>query len=245
MNLTPDSIVFFEYGFIKLNATIVFTWIVMAVLMVVALLATRNLSKGPKMSRWQGFLEMVVSRIREQLRNMTQRKPDQFLPFLGTLFLFISVANLLDLIPYYDPPTGSLSVTAALAICVFVAVPAYGIREKGFGGYMKSYIEPSPFMLPFNIIGEVSRTFSLAVRLFGNIMSGTMIVGVLVSIAPFFVPIVMQALGLLIGQIQAYIFAALATVYIASGMRRQQPNNQQSETHDASSKTREENQEES
>lgn len=222
MNLTPDSIVFFEYGIVKLNATIVFTWIVMAVLVLVSILATRKLTSGPEFSRWQGFLEIVVTQIRQQLRNMTQREPDPFLPFLGTLFLFISVANLLDIVPYYDPPTGSLSVTVALAICVFVAVPVYGIREKGLGGYMKGYIQPSPFMLPFNIIGEVSRTFSLAVRLFGNIMSGTMIVGVLVSIAPFFVPIVMQALGLLIGQIQAYIFAALATVYIASGMRSSQ-----------------------
>lgn len=222
MNLTPDSIVFWESGFITINATLVFSWVVMAVLLVLAVLATRRLTSGPSPTRWQLFLEMIITSIRSQIRDMTQRPPDQFLPFLGTLFLFISLSNLLDLIPYFEPPTGSLSVTAALAICVFVAVPVYGIRERGLGGYLKSYIQPSPFMLPFNIIGEVSRTFSLAVRLFGNIMSGTMIVGVLISIAPFFVPIVMQALGLLIGQIQAYIFAALATVYIASGMRSQQ-----------------------
>ena len=224
MNLTPDSIVFWEYGFITINATIVFSWVVILVLLGLAHLATRKLTSGPNPTRWQLFLEMIVTSIRSQIRDMTQRSPDQFLPFLGTLFLFISLSNLLDLVPYFEPPTGSLSVTAALAICVFVAVPVYGIREKGVGGYLKSYIQPSPFMLPFNIIGEISRTFSLAVRLFGNIMSGTMIVGVLISIAPFFVPIVMQALGLLIGQIQAYIFAALATVYIASGMRSQKRN---------------------
>jgi F-type H+-transporting ATPase subunit a len=120
------------------------------------------------------------------------------------------------LIPGYTPPTGSLSTTAALALCVFVAVPLFGMREQGFLGYLKTYVEPTPIMLPFNIISEVSRTLALAVRLFGNMMSGAMIIAILLTITPFLFPIVMTALGLLTGMVQAYIFSILAAVYIAA-----------------------------
>ncbi len=219
MSITPDTIVFWQSGFITINATIVFSLLVSIVLLIISLIATRKLTEGPDISRWQNLLEFLVSAIRRQIRNMMNTDPDRYLPFLGTLFLFISVSNLLDVVPYFEPPTGSFSATAALAVCVFFSVPIFGIGKKGLGGYFKQYIEPTPLMLPFNIIGELSRTLALAVRLFGNIMSGTMIVGVLISIAPIIVPLVMQILGLLIGQIQAYIFAALATVYIASAVR--------------------------
>jgi F-type H+-transporting ATPase subunit a len=128
-------------------------------------------------------------------------------------------ASLCTIIPGFQPPTGSLSTTAALALCVFVAVPLFGIEEKGMGGYLKSYVEPTVIMLPFNIISEVSRTLALAVRLFGNMMSGAMIIGILLSITPFIFPIVMTALGLLTGMVQAYIFFVLATVYIAAATR--------------------------
>ena len=216
VTLTPDAIVFFQRGFFKLNATIVFTWVVMALLVVISILVTRKLSTGPRISRWQNMLETVVSAIRRQVADMTQQSPDQYIAFVGTLFLFISLSNLMAVIPYYESPAGSLSTTAALAVCVFFAVPIFGIAKQGLPGYLKHYVEPSPLMLPFNIIGEFSRTLALAVRLFGNVMSGSLIVGVLLSLAPLFVPLVMQILGLLIGQIQAYIFAALATIYIAS-----------------------------
>jgi F-type H+-transporting ATPase subunit a len=136
--------------------------------------------------------------------------------FIGTLFIFIAVSNLLGVIPGFRPPTGSLSTTAALAICVFFAVPVFGIASRGLGGYLKQYLQPTPFMLPFNIIGEFSRTLALAVRLFGNVMSGTMLVAILLAIIPFVFPIIMQAFGMLTGFIQAYIFAVLAMVYIAS-----------------------------
>ena len=139
--------------------------------------------------------------------------------FLGTLFLFVAAASLCTVIPGYTPPTGSLSTTAALALCVLVAVPFFGIQEKGVGGYLKSYVEPTFIMLPFNIISEVSRTLALAVRLFGNMMSGTMIIAILLTITPFIFPIVMTALGLLTGMVQAYIFSILAAVYIASATR--------------------------
>lgn len=219
MRATPDGLILWQSGFFKINGTIVFTWVVMAVLIGIALLATRNLSSGKRISRLQNLLELIVGKLRGQMREMLGRGGLKYLAFIGSLFLFISVANLLAVVPIYEPPTGSFSLTAALAISVFFAVPIFGIADAGFGGYFKQYLKPSPFMLPFNIISELSRTLSLAVRLFGNIMSGTMIVGVLLSIAPILVPLVMEVLGLIIGQIQAYIFAALATVYIGSALR--------------------------
>ncbi|MFP4563576.1 MAG: F0F1 ATP synthase subunit A [Spirochaetia bacterium] len=222
MNLTPDAIVYFQRGFFTLNATLVFSWVVMGVIIGVVLLLTRNLSSGKKVSKRQALLEMIVFGIRKQIRQIAAQDPAPYLPFLGSLFLFISISNLLDLVPFYEPPTSSLSVTGALATCVFFAVPVFGVKALGVKRYLKQYIEPSFVMLPFNIISELSRTLALAVRLFGNIMSGSLLVAVLISIVPLFVPLVMQALGLLIGQIQAYIFAALATVYIASGTSKEE-----------------------
>ncbi|MBN2553362.1 MAG: F0F1 ATP synthase subunit A [Spirochaetales bacterium] len=222
VNLTPDSMVFWQWGFVKLNATIVFTWAVMLILVIGSFLITRNLSTGQKISRWQNMLETIVSAIRKQIADMTQQKADPYIAFLGTLFLFISVSNLLAVVPYFESPAGSLTTAAALAVCVFFAVPIFGILKQGLPGYLKQYIEPSPMMLPFNIIGEFSRTLALAVRLFGNVMSGSLIIGVLLALAPLFVPVILQVLELLIGQIQAYIFAALATIYIASATRARQ-----------------------
>jgi F-type H+-transporting ATPase subunit a len=219
MDISPDSIVIWQWGPITLNATIIFTWAIMGLLVLVSWLVTRKLSVEPELSRWQMLLETIVSYIRDQIRDITQREPDDYLPFLGTLFLFISLSNFLSFVPGYRPPTGSISTTSALSICVFFAVPAFGIAKAGLRGYFRHYIRPSVFMLPFHIIGEFSRTLALAVRLFGNVMSGTMIVGILLSVAPLFLPVVMHALELLIGQIQAYIFAVLATVYIASASR--------------------------
>jgi F-type H+-transporting ATPase subunit a len=161
--------------------------------------------------------------MRDQIREVSQREDTgRYLPFIGTLFLFILVSNVLTIVPGFLAPTGSLSTTAALAICVFVAVPLYGIIDQGFVSYVKHYVRPTVFMLPFNIIGELSRTLALAVRLFGNIMSGTKIAAILLVIAPFFFPVLIHALGLLTGVIQAYIFAILAMVYIASSSASQE-----------------------
>jgi F-type H+-transporting ATPase subunit a len=191
----------------------------MALLVCGSWLVTRNLSTTTRLSRWQNLLEVVVSTIQNQIREVGQQDPAPYLAFVGTLFMFIATSNLLALVPGYLPPTGSLSTTAALALCVFVAVPLYGITRQGLLGYLKNYLQPSVFMLPFNIVGELSRTLALAVRLYGNIMSGTVIGAILLSIVPLFFPILMQALGLLTGMIQAYIFAVLAMVYIASATR--------------------------
>jgi len=223
MRLSPDEIVFWQSGFFKLNATIVFTWALMLVLALGAKLITRKLSTDHKRSRWQNLLEIVVTGITKQIEEIGLRHPEKYLGFLGTLFLFVATASLCTVIPGYEPPTGSLSTTVALALCVFVAVPLFGIGEQGLGGYLKSYIKPTLIMLPFNIISEVSRTLALAVRLFGNMMSGAMIIGILLTITPFIFPIVMTVLGLLTGMVQAYIFSILAAVYIAAATRTREP----------------------
>jgi len=219
MRLSPDELIFWQYGFIKLNATIVYTWGLMLVMVVGSKIVTGKLSTGLERSRWQNILEIIVTGILKQIEEVGLDQPQKYLGFLGTLFLFTGMANLCIIIPGYEPPTGSLSTTAALALCVFAAVPLFGIEEQGVGNYLRSYTEPTIIMLPFNIISEISRTLALAVRLFGNIMSGSMIVAILLTITPFIFPIVMTALGLLTGMVQAYIFSVLATVYIAAATR--------------------------
>lgn len=219
MKLSPDEIVFWEYGFMNLNLTIVTTWAIMLVLAVAAGLITRNLKKDMQISRWQSLLEIIVIAISNQIEEIGLEKPKKYIGFIGTLFLFIAAANLFIIFPWYQAPTGSISTTTALAVCVFLAVPFFGIAEKGLKDYLKSYLKPTFIMLPFNLIGEISRTLALAVRLFGNIMSGGVIVGILLSVAPLLFPIIMNALGLLTGMVQAYIFSVLATVYIAAAVK--------------------------
>jgi F-type H+-transporting ATPase subunit a len=211
--------IFWRHGGLKLNGTIVFTWGLMFVLAVGSRLITRKLSTDLQRSRWQNFLEIIVTAIEKQIEEVGLPHPEKYIGFLGTLFLFVAMANLFTVIPGYEPPTGSLSTTVALALCVFVAVPLFGIKNQGMGGYLKSYVEPTVIMLPFNIISELSRTLALAVRLFGNMMSGAMIIAILLTITPFVFPIVMTALGLLTGMVQAYIFSILAAVYIAAATR--------------------------
>ncbi len=219
MHLSPDQIIFWHYGFFKLNATLAFTWGLMLVLTVGSLLITRKLSTGLHRSRWQNLLEIIITAIEKQIAEVGLSQPRKYLGFLGTLFLFIAVSALFTVIPGYEPPTGSLSTTVALALCVAVAVPLFGIQDQGLRGYLKSYVEPTFIMLPFNVIGEISRTLALAVRLFGNMMSGTMIIGILLAITPFIFPIMMTLLGLLTGMVQAYIFTILAAVYIVAATR--------------------------
>ena len=219
MRLSPDEIIFWQSGLVKLNATIVYTWVLIVVLTVGSLLVTRKLSTQLTRSRWQNLLEIVVIGIEGQIEDVGLREPRKYMGFLGTLFLFVAVSALFTVFPVYEPPTASLSTTVALALCVLVAVPLFGIEDQGLLGYLKSYVEPTVVMLPFNIISEVSRTLALAVRLFGNMMSGAMIIAILLTITPFIFPIFMTALGLLTGMVQAYIFSILAAVYIAAATR--------------------------
>ena len=216
MELTPDDSIAFVIGGIAVNSTIFNTWLIMALLTGVSVLITRNLRPDVPPDRWRTTLEVIVNGIQSQISEITQRRDRRLLYFTGTLFLFIVTSNLLTVVPGFDPPTASLSTTTALALSVLVAVPLFGIGSRGLGGYLRTYLEPSVFMLPFNIISEFTRGISLAIRLYGNIMSGTVIAAILLAIAPIFFPVVMQLLGLLTGLIQAYIFAILAMVYIAS-----------------------------
>ncbi len=222
VELSPDEVVFWQWGFVSINETILFTWVVMAILLLLGWLSTRHLSPEPPFSRSQNLLEILLGYMQSQIKEIAQMDPDRYLPFSGTLFLFISLANLLDVVPGYRTPTSSISTTAALAICVFFAVPIYGVAQSGIRGYLKHYAQPTILMLPFHIIGELSRTLALAVRLFGNMMSESMLMAILLTIAPLFLPVLLELLGLLIGQVQAYIFAVLATVYIVSASSAQE-----------------------
>jgi F-type H+-transporting ATPase subunit a len=223
VHLSADELIFWQYGFFKLNATIVFTWGLMLVLAVGSKLITRKMSTDMKRSRWQNLLEIIITGMEKQIEEVGLGQPRKYLPFLGTLFLFVAASSLCTVIPGYQPPTGSLSTTTALALCVFVSVPFFGIDEQGVGNYIKSYMQPTPIMLPFNILSELTRTLALAVRLFGNMMSGAMIVGILLTLVPFIFPIIMTVLGLLTGMVQAYIFSILAAVYIAAATRVRKP----------------------
>ncbi len=217
--ISPDQVVFWQWGVLKVNATMVFTWLVMAMLVVGSHLATRKMTFGAKMPKRQHLIEWVTQAIRGQIREISGQDPDRYLVFTGTLFLFIGMANLLTIFPGYLAPTGSLSTTAALAGLVFFAVPVHGVASRGLLGYLKQYVRPTALMLPFNLIGELSRTLAMAVRLFGNVMSAAKVAAILLAVVPLFFPIVLRALGLLTGMVQAYIFGVLAIVYISSATR--------------------------
>lgn len=222
MLLTPDSVLWWGFGWLHLNTTILFTWLVMAGLTITSWLVTGRLSRGDRLSYPQTFMEGVISLILGQIADVTRQEPRRFLPFLGTLFLFIATCNLLAAVPWFTPPTGSLSTTTALALVVMVAVPVYGIADTGLTAYLKNYLRPTPLMLPINIIGELSRTLALAVRLFGNVMSGGMIGAIMLILTPFLFPVLMQLFGLLTGLVQAYIFTILAAVFISAGLTVQE-----------------------
>ena len=219
MHISPDSLIIWQYGWLKLNVTILTSWALMLLLSIGAWLLTRRLVTSDRHNRWQSVLEIVVLYLLAQLEESGLRPARRFLPFIGTLFIFIATANLLVIIPGYQAPTASLSTTAALALAVFVAVPYYGISNQGVKKYLTSYLQPVSIMLPFNLIGELTRTLALAVRLFGNMMSGAMIGAILLLITPLIFPVLMSLLGLLTGMVQAYIFAILALVYISAAIR--------------------------
>jgi F-type H+-transporting ATPase subunit a len=219
VRISPDEWIVFESEFVTLNATVVITWLIMLALTLGAWLTTRKITKTAAPPRWQNALEIVVLAILSQLRDLGCPNAERYLSFVGTLFLFIATANLAIILPLYEPPTGSLSTTAALAITVFFAVPAFGIARHGLLGYLKHYKEPTVLLAPLHILSEISRTIALTVRLFGNVMSGSVIVAILLAIVPLFFPIIMTVIGLITGLVQAYIFSILAAVYITAALR--------------------------
>ena len=204
----------FHVGPVPVTGVVVTTWAIMAVMTVASWLGTRRAAGG----RWQATLEVVVETLRDQITDVIGAKAARYLPLLGTLFLFIAVSNLSAMVPGTSPPTAHLETDAALAIVVFFSVHIYGIAAHGLRGYLAGFTRPNVLLLPFNLIGEVTRTFSLMVRLFGNIMSHEIVLGLLLVLAGLIVPIPLMVLAIVIGVIQAYIFTVLATVFIGAAV---------------------------
>jgi F-type H+-transporting ATPase subunit a len=215
------SAVLFHFGPIAITRPVVTTWAIMAVLTLVSWLVTRRLRLHP--DRRQTVLELIVTGIMAQIDEVIRKNPRPFLPLLGTLFIFLVAANLSGVLPGVEAPTGKLDTPAALALIVFVAVHYFGVRARGPFGYLASFAKPKLIMLPLNIVSEVTRTFSLMVRLFGNVMSGEFVIALVVALAGLFVPIPLMALEILIGLVQAYIFTVLATVFIGAAVDAFEP----------------------
>jgi F-type H+-transporting ATPase subunit a len=216
MNSPLQSVPLFHVGPVPITPAILTTWAIMTVLSLGALLLTRRLDLRP--TRRQVALELLVSTLDGQIRDTTGAKPGPYRSFIGTLFVFILVANWSSLVPGLEPPTAKLETDAALALLVFLSVIWFGIRGGGIGGYLKSFAAPNPVMIPLNMLASITRVFSMFVRLFGNVMSGVFIVGIVASLAGLLVPIPLMALELLTGLVQAYIFAVLAMVFITSAI---------------------------
>jgi F-type H+-transporting ATPase subunit a len=210
------SAVLFHLGPVALTRPVVTTWAIMAVLTLACRLVTRRLVSRP--DRRQAVLELIVTGIMDQIREVIRKEPRPFLPLLGTLFIFLVAANLSGVVPEVEAPTGKLETPAALALIVFVSVHFFGLRARGPLGYLASFAKPKLIMLPLNIVSEVTRTFSLMVRLFGNVMSGEFVIALVVALAGLFVPIPLMVLEILVGLVQAYIFTVLASVFIGAAV---------------------------
>uniref|UniRef100_UPI0035B112D7 F0F1 ATP synthase subunit A n=1 Tax=Paenirhodobacter enshiensis TaxID=1105367 RepID=UPI0035B112D7 len=206
----------FSLGPLTVSWPVVTTWGVMVVLGLGSWLATRRLSLRP--SRAQAVLELVVSTLDSEISATIPGDPARFRTLIGTLLLFILCANWSSLIPGVEPPTAHLETDAALALIVFVAGVGWGIRAQGLGGWLAAFARPNWVMIPLNLVEQVTRHFSLMIRLFGNVMSGVFVVGVVLGLAGLLVPIPLMALDMLTGAIQAYIFATLALVFIGSAV---------------------------
>ena len=206
----------FTIGPVAISQAVVTTWALVALIAAAAILLTRRLSLRP--SGPQAVLELLVATIDAQISSTITGDPARFRPLIGTLLIFVLVANWSSLIPGVEPPTAHLETDAALAFVVFAATILYGIRAQGLAGYLASFARPSWVMIPLNLIEQITRAFSLMVRLFGNVMSGVFVIGIILSLAGLLVPIPLMALDLLTGAVQAYIFAILALVFIASAV---------------------------
>jgi F-type H+-transporting ATPase subunit a len=217
MSRSPlEAVVVFHIGPIVITGTVVTTWILIAALVIACLLATRQLDVIP--SGLQAMTETLISGIEEQIRGIVNREPTEFLPLLGTLFIFLATANLSGLVPGVRAPTASIETPAALAAIVFFSVHVFGVKRNGLGGYLKNYLKPNPLLLPLNILSEFTRSFSLMMRLFGNIMSDELVIAIVVALAGLLVPIPFMVFEILVGLIQAYIFTVLAAVYIGGAI---------------------------
>ncbi len=210
------STVAFQLGPVPITRPVVTTWVIMLALTAVCWLVTRRLALHS--DRRQIVLELLVTGISGQIEDVIRKDARPYLPLLGTLFIFLVTANLSGVLPGVEAPTSKLETPAALALIVFFSVHYFGVRARGLASYLASFAEPKLIMLPLNIISEVTRTFSLMVRLFGNVMSGEFVIGLVVALAGLFVPIPLMILEILVGVVQAYIFAVLATVFIGAAV---------------------------
>jgi len=211
-----ENTVLFHIGPLAITQVVAVTWLIMAVLVLSSVALTRRLKLEPSFG--QSALELIVTTVDSQIRDTMRVEPGPYRSFIGTLFVFIFVANWSELVPGLEPPTAHLETDAALALLVFLAVIAFGVRAGGVVGYLRSFAMPTPLMIPLNFIESLTRAFSLLVRLFGNVMSGAFIIGIVLSLAGLLVPIPFMALELLTGAVQAYIFAVLAMVFIGGAV---------------------------
>jgi len=209
----------FHLGPVPVTAPVVVTWVIMLVFGFGSYLATRRLALIP--STAQAILETVVDAIDSQITETMQTDPSRYRALIGTIFLYVLAANWTSLIPGVEPPTAHIETDAALALIVFFATIVYGIRALGLLGYLKTFAEPSWVMIPLNLVEQISRNFSLMIRLFGNVMSGVFVIGIILSLAGLLVPIPLMALDILTGAVQAYIFAILACVFIGAAVSEQ------------------------
>jgi len=216
-----ESVALFHLGPVPITAAVLTTWAIMALLVAGAIVVARRLSLVP--SATQAAFELIVATVDSQIRDTMRLDPAPYRACIGTLFVFIFVANWSSLVPGVEPPTARLETDAALALIVFCAVIWFGIRAGGVRGYLATFASPSPLMIPLNFIETLTRTFSMLVRLFGNVMSGMFVVGIVLSLAGLLVPIPLMALDLLTGAVQAYIFAVLAMVFIAGAVSEAKP----------------------
>lgn len=210
----------FHLGPVPITEPVLVTWAIMALLVAASLAVTRKLALQP--SRGQAAVELLVDTLNGQIRDTMQADPAPYRVLIGTIFVYVLVANCSALVPGIEPPTAHLETDAALALIVLGATFYFGIRTRGTWGYLKTFAEPTWVMIPLNVVEQFTRTFSLIVRLFGNIMSGVFIVGIILSLAGLLVPIPLMALDLLTGAVQAYIFAVLSMVFIGAAVADQQ-----------------------
>ena len=223
------SHIVFQLGPLHITDTVVTTWALMALLGVLAWALTRRLVHRP--GTLQSMTEGIVNGMDSAIRSVAPAHAKQLLPFVGTLWVFLVFANLCGLLPFVHSPTRDLSATSALAVLVFLSVHYYGIRAHGLRRYLAHYLSPNPLLLPFHIMGEITRTVALAVRLFGNIMSLEMAALLVLLVAGFLVPVPIMMLHIIEALVQAYIFGMLALIYVAGGLQSQElrdnkPNNE-------------------
>jgi F-type H+-transporting ATPase subunit a len=215
------SSILFRLGPLAVTRPVATTWAIMAALTLVARLVTRRLRPHP--DRRQTVVELIVTETMAQIREVIGKNPRPFLPLLGTLFIFLAAANLSGVLPGVEAPTGKPETPTALALIVFMAVHYFGVRARGPFGYLASFAKPKLIFLPLNIVSEVTRTFSLMVRLFGNVMSGEFVIALVVALAGLFLPIPLMALEILVGLVRAYIFTVLAAVFIGAAVDTIEP----------------------